>query len=348
MREDMTMLPFHPFHVQLRIISRSFGYWLGTLLLLGGFLSSCSQSSSPSDTQPSSAVYVTADQNNLALMSWQRRGDTELEGVWITRSMPENNLPTLPAPSTTLMSGEIDQQTITLTVGGTVFEGKLESERLQLTGTDATGHFQTSIWYPLTQPQANQLSSAFDAYAQARLKLIILQTSLNSTPLPADSDPYAYAATVSSAASYVQDLQQKRDSMKQLGNPCGSGLLALFRTEYPPDPSTFTLSPYEKASHTADQNAQVTTANSTLTKQLQDVQSSWKQASTSAIPTIQGLSLSWKQTPDGKEALIQKATKALATLQKLLTTDYQSMTSLRQQAQTIGNDVKTLAQKYGC
>ena len=229
-------------------ISRKFWYLL-YMLLLGGFLSSCGQSSLPPDAQSLSAVYVTADQNYLALISWLRRGSVDLEGVWITGRMPEGPFPTLPALNVVLMSGEPDQQTITLMVGGTVFKGKLESKRLQLTGTDMTGHFQTSTWYLLTQHQANQLSSAFDAYAQARLKLSILQTSINSTLLPADSDPYAYAATVSLAASYVQDLRQKRDSMEKLGNPYDSELLALFRTEYPPDPSAFTLSPYEKASY---------------------------------------------------------------------------------------------------
>ena len=285
-------------------------------------------------------TYTTTDQTHLAVISWQQNSQ-DITGTWITWSTDT------PVPLKTGFSGQAQENnSIMLTVGGSVLQGNYSGSHLTLNGTTNEGQFQNSTWTPLSQSQANQLSNAFIAYASVRVALGQVQQTIAHAP--SDSDPYAYAMIVQSAQAYVTTLQQKDDQILALGNPCGSGDLALFRSQFPPDASLFRLAPSDQANNTAQQNAALAAANSTLGRQIQTTQEAWRQASSAPVPHVSGLSLPWLLSSKDEALTTQTGQKTLSVLQVDLTNDYQAMAQLKQQSEQVGVQITQLEQSNGC
>jgi hypothetical protein len=304
------------------------------LAILLAILSACGGSSS---SLP--GTYAAADQSHLAVISWQQN-DQDLSGNWITWSTDTT------APFKIGLSGKVQNgTTVNLEAGGSVFQGNYNGQHLTLNGATTSGQFQSSPWTPLTQAQANQLSTAFMDFASLHSTLSQLQASF--TRPPTDSDPYTYASFVQSAQSYVATLQERHDQIMSLDNPCGSGALALFRSQYPPDSSMFTLSNRQLSQNTAQQNAELVANNSTLSTQLGAVQSTWQKAHADPLPQVQ-VDLSWQISQNDERAAESSGQTQLSTLKQALTNDFTSMTELQGTAQHLANDVQSKAAKHGC
>jgi hypothetical protein len=325
--------------------------WLLSLFVLAG----CGQSLPVS--REAAAIYVAADRDHLALITWHKSGSNELDGEWVSREMPDLQLLLQPKPVKTRWSGQIQDggRTIALTVSGTVLQAEIEKQWLKMTGFNTAGYFQGPLWYRISQEQANQYSAAFDAYGQARLEFALLRQMVAS--LPSDSDPYGYARLVLSAEWYVQGLREQRDQVKRLGEGmCGSGVLAQFWQKYPPVAGQFVLSSQERAEKTAGENAQVTLEASTLWQQIERYTRAWAQAVGKPVPQVVGVSLAWRVSPEALEwrqgkqqrRVEEQAREQLAELNQSLVVNYHTMKSLKQEAERIGLEVEAQARARGC
>lgn len=220
---------------------------------------------------------------------------------------------------------------------------------MNLVGSIALAAFQPAVLQSIPQAQVkNELTTAFSRAIVARKHLYTLQVIINEKPTPQDSDPVAYAGTVESAQSYVQQLQKRHDQLMSLNNPCGTTDLMWWNLEYSPDESTFKLSNVEVAQNTPEQNAQVIAKSSSLGQSLQQVQQDWQSIKTAHVPQIPGLSYDWQVSGQDEEQAVKLAQERESQLQGLLTTDGQTMSKLKQQARQLAVDVKNKAEENGC
>lgn len=291
-----------------------------------------------------SSNYVTANQDHLATMTWQQTGN-DLSGTWKTWTMPDNTTTQVPAPQSIPFSGQIEDQTATLTIGGSSLQATIHQKSLSLEGTNGSSQFQATTWYSVSQKQSSQLVTAFMRYADLRGKLNALAQSVAHPDT--SSDPYAFANSVQNAQTIVGTMQERAAELRSLGNPCGTGLLALFRAQSPTD-ETFVLSPYDQPAQTPDANAEATASHSQLALQLQDAQNAGLVVQNTAIPSISGLSQEWVLSPGDFGKAVQPGRDSLATLQQVLVNDYTTMKSLRQQAKLLIQEVNASAQIHGC
>jgi hypothetical protein len=117
---------------------------------------------------------------------------------------------------------------------------------------------------------------------------------------------------------------------------------------YPPVDGIFKLSTVEVAQNTPEQNAQAIANASSLGQSLQDMQTAWQDVKSAPVPQVSGLSYAWQASGQDETQAVQSAQERLSTLKSLLTTDGQTMASLKQQSQQLAADVQTLTQQHGC
>ncbi len=323
------------------MLLRHFCRYTGGCFLLLLLLVACGGQSSSVDT---SAVYLTATENQMGVITWQKSGD-ELQGEWITRKMPDPGHFFESKPSKSPWVGKVqDGTSITLTTFGALLVGHLEGQQLTITGTGVAGYSQKSTWYKITREQADQYQAAFDATASARKAFDDMKLTVEHPP--SDSSEYWYAALVRSAESYVSGLASKRDGLNKLGEICYTSELGLFRIEYPPPSWQFVLSPYEKKSNTAEQNAALVTRQTKLWEDSQAYEQAWSRAVGKSVPKMEGVDLSWQKAME--ESIKQRAKNMLTKLEGVLRVDYATMEQLSGQATQIGEAVERRANAEGC
>lgn len=306
-----------------------------------------------SSSFPSTAIYAAADNAYLALASWQQDTSTSsLHGTWETwtatfrQDMTDVSGPELESLT---LSGEFSDQTATLSVNGSTLTASPSGDHLNVVGSIAFARFRPAVLASLPSTQVkNELTTAFSRAIVARKHLYTLQVISDQKPIPQDSDPATYSAFVEEAQNYVQGLQQQHDQIMSEDNPCRTGAIAWWNLRYDPDESLLKLSNAEVAQDTSGQNAQIIANASSLGQSLQQMQKAWQDVESAHVPHIPGLSYDW-QLAQSEEAPVVKLAKAhMRTLQSSLTTDEQTMATLKQQARQLEADVKNKAGENGC
>lgn len=319
-----------------------------TLLLLIG----CGDSTPASF--PSTGIYGAADGTHLIFASWQQdAGTPDVKGTWTSLSATfSQDMTDVSGPQSQrlTLSGEISStqsQTATWSIGGSVITATHSGDHMNIIGAVPQSDFQPATLQSIPSVQIeNQLTTAFQDAIVARKHLKIVQSILDQKPPPQDSDPVAYAGDVQSAQAYVQQLQQQHDQI--MSNPCSGGARAMWNLLYPPVDGIFKLSTVEVAQNTPEQNAQAIVNASSLGQSLQQMQTAWQDVKSAPVPQVSGLSYAWQASGQDETQAVQSAQGRLSTLKNLLTTDGQTMTSLKQQAQQLGADVQNAEQEHGC
>lgn len=323
-----------------RLCARFFCFWM--VVVLAVLVCAC-QVGSRSPGVENQALYIAADRDHLAWLSWQKTNETTLHGEWMSRAMPDLHLLVQPKPIHTTWSGQVNGSTISATIAGSLLQGTVVRQRLEMQGA-IPGDVQSAVWHRVSQAQANAYIAVFEAYAKARLSYGYLQHTVEV--LPVDSSIYTFAVSVGSAEQYVSDLRSKQAQVDGLSRICGTGLLAQFRAEFPPDVTMFTLSSYEQPGKSVQENAVHTMEQTTLWKQAQTYKVDWARAAATPLPQIDGMALAWKTSPDNGAQ--EKAEAQLSQLRRMLETDLASMKNLQEEATRIGATIERKARAQGC
>jgi len=283
-----------------------------------------------------STSFLYSDAQTLELIAWQSEpsSGSSIHGQWT--ALAASGVLGDPTSSTSGFTGSMQQQQITLTLGGLTVNGSLRSTTLQLPVTTSSGQLRAETWVAGSQSDYNALATAFLAFHQLRAAHLLLAGTVQSPPV--DSDAGSYDRSVQTARQYVAILQAQEDKIAGSTDPCGSS--GVFDELYPPDPALFRLTPYA----TADDAV----AHTELAGQLQSVQGDWRLARVLQLPRVAGLSLPWVvSTADEQQALGPGQSLyngLLATLRR----DYAQLSALQGQSQRIGQQVRQIKQAHGC
>jgi hypothetical protein len=285
---------------------------------------------------PPPTSFLYSDAQALELIAWQPDSSsaTAIHGQWTTLTAPDVAL--APTSATSGFTGQLQQQQLTVTLGGLTVNGTLYSTTLQLPITTASGQLRAETWYAGSQADYNELVIAFDAFHQLRAAQFRLSGTVQSPPV--DSDAGSYDRSVQTARQYVANLQVQEDKIRGSADPCGS--TGIFDELYPPDPSLFRLTPYATAGDAI--------AHTVLAAQLNAVQGDWQQARVLPLPSVPGLALPWVVSESSEQQALAPGQSLFDGLLATLRRDYALMSALAGQSQRIGQEVKQIKQAPGC
>ena len=282
--------------------------------------------------QPAATAFISTDATTLMFVNWQPGDNHQISGQWyqVMYTTPytqaaQAQVSSVPIAGTLASNGQVTIQSS----GITLYTGTQKGDSLDLNGVNSQGQTQTTHWYSAERATYDQLVRVFDAHMETRVRLAILNDTLNL--LPVDSDPATANALVQGTKSDVDFLQATwNDDVPQTGSQAEkcAGLQA-FLLHYPYR-DTFTAPDASK---------------STLATQIAQVQTQWSSAQQSAMPALPtGITLPWKLTQQQVSSDLKPAQQALTHVQTADQNAKQPLAMLKTQYDTLATQVEALKQ----